>query len=558
MARFNFGAGLPVLAAPMAGGPGTPALVIAAARAGSLGFIAGGYKSPDELAAQLDAVSDAGANCGVNLFAPNPEPVNLAAFRRYAQLMRAEASRYQLTLDDQTPVEDDDRWADKIDLLRAHPVPVISFTFGLPPVSDLRALRPTGALLMQTVTSPAEAKAAEEAGLDALAVQSAQAGGHSGTFTPRSPVAALAAADLVAAVRQVTALPILAAGGIAEPADAGAALRAGADAVAVGTALLLADEAGTSATHRAALTDPARPGTVITHAFTGRPARGLRNAFIDAYEPVAPYGYPALHHLTSGIRKAAAAAGDPERVHLWAGTGYRHAIPGPAAAILTALSAGALGGTGPAWPTIAAGGAYRADCREAVLDDGAPPSRGGRPMTTEPARDTQATRPDVAVPAGEPAGQAVQEPRFEPGPAATPAPATSAVPTAPSTPAVPTAPSTPAEPTAPSTQAEPARPAAPQHVVKRTRIGGVWVAAALFAVVLLLLLIFILQNGHHVAISFFGAQGHLPLGVALLLAAVLGVLLVVIPGTGRIMQLRMTARRHRRTDAGAGGNQAGR
>ncbi len=93
------------------------------------------------------------------------------------------------------------------------------------------------------------------------------------------------------------------------------------------------------------------------------------------------------------------------------------------------------------------------------------------------------------------------------------------------------------------------RVAPAHHVVRRTRIGGIWVAAALFAVVLLLLLIFILENGQSVSIGYFGAHGHLPLGVALLLAAVLGVLLVVIPGTARIIQLRITARRHRRLDA---------
>jgi lipopolysaccharide assembly protein A len=87
-----------------------------------------------------------------------------------------------------------------------------------------------------------------------------------------------------------------------------------------------------------------------------------------------------------------------------------------------------------------------------------------------------------------------------------------------------------------------------QHVVRRTRIGGVWIASASFAAVLLLLLIFILENGNKVEISYLGAHGHLPLGVALLLSAVLGVLLVVIPGTARIVQLRLVARRHRRLD----------
>ena len=101
-------------------------------------------------------------------------------------------------------------------------------------------------------------------------------------------------------------------------------------------------------------------------------------------------------------------------------------------------------------------------------------------------------------------------------------------------------------------QNPPAGQMPPQHVVKRTRVGGIWVASALFAVVLLLLLIFILENGQRADIGYFGAHGHLPLGVALLLAAVLGVLLVVIPGTGRIVQLRLVARRHRRLDARRG------
>jgi uncharacterized integral membrane protein len=103
----------------------------------------------------------------------------------------------------------------------------------------------------------------------------------------------------------------------------------------------------------------------------------------------------------------------------------------------------------------------------------------------------------------------------------------------------------------PSGTAPPAPPAPlPQHVVKRTRMGGLWLASGSFAVVLLLLLIFILENSKSVDVAYFGAHGHVPLGVALLLAAVLGILMVVIPGTARIVQLRLTARRHRRADAG--------
>jgi NAD(P)H-dependent flavin oxidoreductase YrpB (nitropropane dioxygenase family) len=139
-------------------------------------------------------------------------------------------------------------------------------------------------------------------------------------------------------------LPVIALGGIATAADVTAAIEAGAAAVAVGTVLLRSDEAGTAPVHKAALADPARTTTVRTCAFTGRPARGLRNAFTDSYDHLAPSGYPAVHHLTSPLRKAAAVAGDPERVHLWAGTGFRHATAEPAAAILTRLAGRLLPG----------------------------------------------------------------------------------------------------------------------------------------------------------------------------------------------------------------------
>ena len=111
----------------------------------------------------------------------------------------------------------------------------------------------------------------------------------------------------------------------------------------------------------------------------------------------------------------------------------------------------------------------------------------------------------------------------------------------------PTSQTTPRSAETPPGQPVPQTP--PQHRIKRTRTGGIWVAVAFFAVILLLLLIFILQNGQKVDISYLGMHGHLPLGVALLLAAVSGVLLVVLAGTARIGQLRATARRHRRADA---------
>jgi nitronate monooxygenase len=334
----GLGVTLPVLAAPMAGGPGTPALITAAAAAGGLGFVAAGYKTPDAVAAEIATVRAAGVPFGVNLFAPNPVPVDPAAFRRYATAVAAEGNRYGLDLAGAEPVEDDDRWKDKVDLLLANPVPIASFTFGIPDRAVIAALHRAGTLVAQSVTSPGEAQQAADAGADLLAVQAAAAGGHWGTLTPDRLPPVLPLADLVARVRRTVPLPCLAAGGLGTAADVVAVLRAGADAAMVGTVLLRTPEASTTAVHRAALADPARTETVLTRAFTGRPARGLRNAFIDRYDALAPAGYPAVHYLTSPLRKAAAAAGDPELVHLWAGTGYQQATEEPASRILARLA----------------------------------------------------------------------------------------------------------------------------------------------------------------------------------------------------------------------------
>src|SRR5262249_55050710 len=146
----------------------------------------------------------------------------------------------------------------------------------------------------QTVTSVAEAAASSQAGVDALVVQSSAAGGHWGTLTPREPPPQLALSDLVAEIASRERLPVIAAGGIASRDGVWAALAAGARAAMVGTALLLAEEAGTSETHRAALRGPERRTTVLTRAFTGRPARGLRNCFIERHGHEAPLGYPAI------------------------------------------------------------------------------------------------------------------------------------------------------------------------------------------------------------------------------------------------------------------------
>ncbi|MEV7323877.1 nitronate monooxygenase [Streptomyces sp. NPDC093970] len=341
MSRLFSDAGvrLPVLAAPMAGGASTTALVAAAAGVGSLGFLAGGYKTADALAGQMDVLRTRKVPFGVNLFAGDPMPISDADHRRYARTLQPEADRYGLRLNHGTPVADDDGWADKIDLVMGGDVAWVSFTFGIPDQAVVRALQRSGTTVLQNVTSPTEARQAAEVGVDGLVVQASAAGGHSATLSPDRPPAPVPLADLVARVRRTTALPLVAAGGIATSADAAAALRAGADATMIGTLLLRTEESGASPAHQRALADPAFATTVLTRAFTGRPARALRNHFTDRYDLLAPAGYPAVHHLTAPLRKAAAEAGDTRLIHLWAGTGYREAKQESAARTLERIAA---------------------------------------------------------------------------------------------------------------------------------------------------------------------------------------------------------------------------
>jgi NAD(P)H-dependent flavin oxidoreductase YrpB (nitropropane dioxygenase family) len=333
----GLGFSVPVLAAPMAGGPTGAAMVVAASIAGSLGFVAGGYKSVDALATQIADVREHTSVFGVNLFAPNPVPVDAEAYRAYREALRAEADRVGVELPD-VPREDDDGWHDKIAHLVSAPVPLVSFTFGIPDTSTVSALHRAGSVLVQTVTSVAEARAAREAGVDALAVQSADAGGHFGTLSPREPSPPVPLTDLVPAVADAVELPVIAAGGLADAADIATVLQAGADAVMVGTALLLSDESEASVGYQGALADPGERTTVVTRAFTGRPARGLRNRMIERFDATAPLGYPAIHHLTSPLRRACAAAGDPEWINLWAGTGFRRTRRDSVLNILTELT----------------------------------------------------------------------------------------------------------------------------------------------------------------------------------------------------------------------------
>ncbi|WBU39404.1 nitronate monooxygenase [Homoserinibacter sp. YIM 151385] len=319
----------------MAGGPMGVPLALAVAEAGAFPVLAGGYTAAAALAGDLRALRASGRAFGVNLFVPDPDAASLdrEGFAAYARELAPEAARYGIELQAE-PVLDDDGWGEKLALLLAEPVPLVSLTFGLPAPEDVARLQAVGTRVLASVTSPEEAIAAREAGVDGLVVQGPAAGGHRASLDPRRAPEPGSTPELVRRIRAAVDLPLVAGGGVDGPDAVAAILEAGAEAVAVGTLLLLAEEAGTSPTHRAALEDPAFTETVVTRAFTGRPARALRNRFAEEHGGTAPHAYPAVHHLTRALRAAAGAAGDAQTLHLWAGEGWRSARRAPAGEIL--------------------------------------------------------------------------------------------------------------------------------------------------------------------------------------------------------------------------------
>lgn len=328
---------LPIIGAPMAGGTTTPELVAAVARAGGFPFVASGYLTAEAMAPLVERAREETETFGVNLFAPNAVELDRESFDGFVTALEPRAADLGVDLD-RDPVSDDDHYPLKIDWLIAHPVPLVSMTFNLPTAEVVDRLHGVGTQVAATVTSVDEAREAAARGVDALIVQGPSAGGHTGTADPTREIEDRPTVDLVREIRGEVGLPLAAGGGVDGEEAVAALLDTGASAVVVGTLLLLADEAGTSAPHRAALQDPAvYSETRLTRAFTGRPARALVNDFVREFDPVALDAYPVLHHLTKGLRAAAKQAGDPDNLHLWAGTGYQAATPGPAETIVKEL-----------------------------------------------------------------------------------------------------------------------------------------------------------------------------------------------------------------------------
>jgi nitronate monooxygenase len=323
----------PIVQAPLAGGPSTPALAAAVSDAGGLGFLAAGYKRAEAVEADIAEVRLAGERpFGVNLFAP-PGAAG-GDVGGYARELAGEAERYAVALGE--PRHDDDDWEAKLALLGREGVPVVSFTFGCPRAEVVEALHAAGSAVWVTATTPDEATLARDAGADALVVQGVEAGGHRGSFADDAP-GDFGLLPLLALVRARVDLPLVASGGLATGGSIAAVLAAGAAAAQLGSAFMLTPEAGTGPAQRDAFASGRR--TALTRAFTGRTARGIVNRFMADHGSDAPSAYPDVHHLTAPLRAAARERGDGEAINLWAGQAHALATAEPAGELVRRLAA---------------------------------------------------------------------------------------------------------------------------------------------------------------------------------------------------------------------------
>jgi nitronate monooxygenase len=328
----------PIIQAPMAGGPTTPALVAAASGAGALGSVAAAYLEPERLRQEIAEVRRlTDRPFAVNLFAGG---ATMGADD--ATPMLALIGRWHTTLGLPPPepaAAPADRFDEQVEVLLEADVPIASFTFGIPGPEHIERMHARGMFLIGTATTVEEAERIEASGLHAVVAQGSEAGAHRATFAGRFEAAMVGTMALVPQVVDAVRIPVVASGGIMDGRGIVAAQALGASAVQMGTAFLLSDEAATPPVHRERIERAREDQTVVTRAFSGRPARGIRNEFLDQVEssgiPIPPF--PLQNAMTRPMRAAAARQGHGEALSLWAGQGVRLARRGPAATLIESL-----------------------------------------------------------------------------------------------------------------------------------------------------------------------------------------------------------------------------
>ena len=332
----------PIIQAPLAGGGDTPALVAAVCNAGAIGFIGAAYLTPEQIAdAGREVRTRTDRPFGINLFAPQPEPKWPKDARPALERVAPHFAALGLP-PPSLPATTGSPFAEQLAAALETGVSAFSFALGMFPADAIAEVKRRGMVLLGSATTVDEAVALEQAGVDAVVVQGAEAGGHRSTFAGDFESGMIGIMSLVPQAVDAVKVPVVASGGIMDGRGIAAALALGAGAVQMGTAFLTCDESGIPEAYKRALLEAREKDTRLTRAFSGRPARGIVNRFMTEVErPGAPdviLPFPLQNALTRPLRAVAAKQGRAEYLSLWAGQGVRMARRQGAAALVARLA----------------------------------------------------------------------------------------------------------------------------------------------------------------------------------------------------------------------------
>lgn len=330
----------PLIQAPMSGST-TPALVAAVSNAGALGSLGAGYLEPHAI---LDQAREIRAACShpfaINLFVlPESFEVDMAAVDAARRALDTLMEREGLDVRTAMPARWAPSFADQFAALCEARPAVASFAFDLISPEQVRQLKALGIVVVGTATTVAEARAWEARGADAVSLQSAEAGGHRGTFLHAPEDALIGLFALLPLAARAVKIPLIAAGGIMDGRGMLAAEVLGAAASQLGTAFLACPESGAAAAWKRDLPGSAEHEVATIRSFSGRAARGLRNTYVEAMAAIEAGlpPYPITNALTSPLRRAAAAAGRGDLLSEWCGQGAGLSRAMPAGELVAVL-----------------------------------------------------------------------------------------------------------------------------------------------------------------------------------------------------------------------------
>ncbi|MGM0750736.1 MAG: NAD(P)H-dependent flavin oxidoreductase [Bacillota bacterium] len=319
------GTNYPIIQAGMAGGVTTANLVSAVSNSGGLGTLGAGYMSTADMKLAIKEIKDqTNQPFGVNLFIPETPVVNDEQITNAQKLLEPYKKELHLT-DNSSFSEVQIDFENQLEVILNEKVPVCSFTFGAPSKELVSELKKVGTIVIGTATTVEEAMINEEKGVDIVVAQGSESGGHRGTFVGLFEHSMIGTFSLVPQVVDAVCIPVIAAGGVMDERGVIAALALGAKGVQMGTAFLTCKESGAGASHKRAVLESSETHTVITTAFSGKPARGIENRFtreMQEYKNQLP-PYPIQNALTKELRKQAGRQGVPELMSLWSGQSPR-------------------------------------------------------------------------------------------------------------------------------------------------------------------------------------------------------------------------------------------